>query len=58
MRACRWIDFWVWIFNTGWYLILVFEMKRKGIVRVITGWDMDDAEKRRNLPFSRIPAGR
>jgi len=31
---------------TGRYLIVVLEMKRKGIARVITGWDMDDAEKR------------
>jgi uncharacterized DUF497 family protein len=30
----------------GRYLIVVFEMRRKGIARVITGWDMDDAEKR------------
>ncbi len=31
---------------TGRYLIVVFEMKRRGMARVITGWDMDDAEKR------------
>jgi len=30
----------------GRYLIVIFEMKEKGIARVITGWDMDDAEKR------------
>jgi len=30
----------------GRYLIVVFEMKQKGIARVITGWDMEDAEKR------------
>jgi uncharacterized DUF497 family protein len=31
---------------TGRYLIVVFEMKQRGVARVITGWDMDDAEKR------------
>jgi hypothetical protein len=30
----------------GRYLTLVFELKGKGMARVITGWDMDDAEKR------------
>ena len=30
----------------GRYLTLVFEVKGKGIGRVITGWDMNDAEKR------------
>jgi len=30
----------------GRYLTLVFELKGKGLARVITGWDMDDAEKR------------
>jgi uncharacterized DUF497 family protein len=30
----------------GRYLTLVFELRRKGMARVITGWDMDDAEKR------------
>ena len=30
----------------GRLLTLVFELKSGGIVRVITGWDMDQAEKR------------
>jgi uncharacterized protein len=30
----------------GRYLTLVFEMKGKGIARVITGWDMTDSERR------------
>jgi uncharacterized DUF497 family protein len=30
----------------GRYLTLVFELKGKGMARVITGWDMDDGEKR------------
>ena len=30
----------------GRYLVLVFEIKRKGVARVITGWDMNDSEKR------------
>jgi len=37
----------------GRYLIVVFEMKRKGIARVITGWDMEDAEKRYYLKNKR-----
>lgn len=30
----------------GRYLTVVFELKKNGIVRVITGWDMSKAEKR------------
>ena len=30
----------------GRYVTIVFEMKGRGIARVITGWDMDDSEKR------------
>ena len=30
----------------GRYLTVVFELKKGSIVRVITGWDMKDAEKR------------
>jgi uncharacterized DUF497 family protein len=30
----------------GRYLVLIFNMKRKGVARVITGWDMGDNEKR------------
>ncbi len=30
----------------GRYLIVVFELKKAGIARVITGWDMDKAEVR------------
>ena len=37
----------------GRYLIVIFEMKRKGITRVITGWDMEDAEKRYYLKTRR-----
>lgn len=29
----------------GRYLTIVFELKKDGVVRVITGWDMDRAEK-------------
>jgi uncharacterized DUF497 family protein len=29
----------------GRYLVVVFELKKKGIARVITGWDMDHKEK-------------
>jgi uncharacterized DUF497 family protein len=28
----------------GRYLTVVFELKRKGVVRVITGWDMKRSE--------------
>jgi hypothetical protein len=28
----------------GRYLVLIFEMKEKGIARVITGWDMSESE--------------
>ena len=31
---------------SGRLLVVVFEMKARGMVRVITGWDMDAAEKR------------
>ncbi|MCI0413075.1 BrnT family toxin [bacterium] len=30
----------------GRFLTIVFELKGNGIVRVITGWDMETAEKR------------
>ena len=30
----------------GRYLVVIFEMKGKGIARVITGWDMTDSERR------------
>jgi len=30
----------------GRYLTVVFELKKDGIARVITGWDMDKTEKR------------
>lgn len=30
--------------NAGRYLTVVFEVKPKGIIRVITGWDMKRAE--------------
>ena len=30
----------------GRYVTIVFEMKKRGLARVITGWDMDDSEKR------------
>jgi uncharacterized DUF497 family protein len=32
--------------SDGRFLVLVFEMKGKGIARVITGWDMSDSERR------------
>lgn len=32
--------------RVGRLLVLVFEMKGKGLARVITGWDMDSAERR------------
>ncbi len=37
----------------GRFLVMVFEMKRKGIARVITGWDMNDSEKRYYLRVKR-----
>jgi len=30
----------------GRYLVIVFKKKNKGKIRVITGWDMDEKEKR------------
>ena len=30
----------------GRHLVVIFEMKSKGGARVITGWDMNDGEKR------------
>jgi uncharacterized protein len=30
----------------GRYVTLVFEMKKRGITWVITGWDVEDSEKR------------
>jgi len=30
----------------GRLLVIIFEMKVKGVVRVIAGWDMDSAERR------------
>ncbi len=30
----------------GRFLTIVFELKKGGIARVITGWDMDKAEKK------------
>ena len=30
----------------GRYLVLIFEMKKQRVARVITGWDMDDSERR------------
>jgi uncharacterized DUF497 family protein len=30
----------------GRYPVLVFEMKGRGVARVITGWDMSDSERR------------
>jgi len=30
----------------GRYLTVVFELKKGSIARVITGWDMNDTEKR------------
>lgn len=32
--------------RAGRLLVVVFEMKGKGLARVITGWDMDRAERR------------
>jgi uncharacterized DUF497 family protein len=32
--------------HAGRLLVVVFEMKGKGLARVITGWDMDRAERR------------
>ena len=32
--------------RAGRLLVVVFEMKAKGLARVITGWDMDSAERR------------
>ncbi len=32
--------------RAGRLLVLVFEAKARGVVRVITGWDMDAAERR------------
>ena len=32
--------------EAGRLLVIVFEMKAAGTVRVITGWDMDQAERR------------
>ncbi len=32
--------------GAGRLLVVVFEMKGKGLARVITGWDMDRAEQR------------
>lgn len=32
--------------RSGRLMVIVFETKAKGIVRVITGWDMDGAERR------------
>jgi len=37
----------------GRYLTLVFEVMKKGMARVITGWDMSDAEKRYYLRHRR-----
>jgi uncharacterized DUF497 family protein len=31
---------------SGRLLVIVFESKGGGIIRVITGWDMDDTERR------------
>jgi len=30
----------------GRLVVIVFEKKREGVIRVITGWDMDDSERR------------
>ncbi|MBU0566838.1 BrnT family toxin [bacterium] len=30
----------------GRYLVLVFQKKSKGKIRVVTGWDMDEKERR------------
>jgi uncharacterized DUF497 family protein len=32
--------------RAGRLLVVVFEMKGKGLARVITGWDMDNRERR------------
>ena len=32
--------------RAGRLLVVVFEMKGRGLVRVITGWDMDSSERR------------
>ncbi|OGB96134.1 MAG: hypothetical protein A2Z31_05395 [candidate division NC10 bacterium RBG_16_65_8] len=32
--------------RAGRLLVLVFEVKGKGLARVITGWDMENAERR------------
>ena len=32
--------------QSGRLLVLVFEIKPAGMARVITGWDMDEAERR------------
>ena len=32
--------------QAGRLLVVVFEMKGKGLARVIAGWDMDNAERR------------
>jgi hypothetical protein len=32
--------------QSGRLLVIVFEMKGGGIARIITGWDMDSAERR------------
>lgn len=39
--------------RSGRLMVLVFERKAKGIVRVITGWDMDVAERRYYLRHKR-----
>lgn len=31
---------------SGRYLVIVFERKKKGVIRPITGWDMKESEKR------------
>lgn len=32
--------------RSGRLLVIIFERKAKGVVRIITGWDMDAAERR------------
>jgi len=32
--------------RAGRLLVVVFEMKRKGLARVVTGWDTSNAERR------------
>ena len=32
--------------SSGRLLVIVFEKKEEGLVRVITGWDMSDSERR------------